>query len=189
MRSSILLAATGALLAAAGPILQERGRLIVETEVVEEWVTVTVTAGRNGRYTPKATKFRQNSRPKPTTTSSSITSSSIPPPPPSSTAPVVAEVFVPPVVEAPPPPPVVEAPPPAPIPEPVIEAPAPPPAPVAPAPPPVQQAPSGGDYESTLLFHHNVHRANHSSGDLTWDSNLASYALQTAQKCVFAHDM
>ncbi|KAK5655932.1 hypothetical protein OQA88_5067 [Cercophora sp. LCS_1] len=184
MRSSILLAATGAILAAAGPVLQER-KLVVATDVVMEWVTVTVTAGRDGRYRP--TKFRQNSRPTSTSTTSSIISSSTPPPAPASTAPVVPEVFVPPVVQEPPaPPPVVEAPP-APIPEPVVEAPAPAPAPVEPA--PVQQAPSGGDYESTLLYHHNVHRANHSASDLSWGGDLASYALQTAQKCQFAHDL
>jgi uncharacterized protein YkwD len=54
---------------------------------------------------------------------------------------------------------------------------------------PAKQAPSSGDYVSTALYHHNVHRANHSASDLSWDDSLASYALNTAQTCVFAHDM
>jgi uncharacterized protein YkwD len=45
------------------------------------------------------------------------------------------------------------------------------------------------DYASTALYHHNMHRANHSASDLTWDDQLATYAKASANKCVFAHDM
>ncbi|KAF4124416.1 SCP protein [Geosmithia morbida] len=44
-------------------------------------------------------------------------------------------------------------------------------------------------YAGTMVKQHNYHRANHSSPDLTWDSDLASWAQNTAETCVFAHDM
>ncbi|KAI9813974.1 MAG: hypothetical protein M1827_003438 [Pycnora praestabilis] len=49
-------------------------------------------------------------------------------------------------------------------------------------------AASGTDYVSQALYHHNVHRANHSASDLTWDDGLASIAAGTAASCVYAHD-
>ncbi|KAE8454409.1 hypothetical protein EG329_000031 [Mollisiaceae sp. DMI_Dod_QoI] len=45
------------------------------------------------------------------------------------------------------------------------------------------------DYQSTAIYHHAKHRANHSAGALEWDDTLAGYALLTAKTCVFAHDM
>ncbi|KAJ2893992.1 putative scp-like extracellular protein [Zalerion maritima] len=41
---------------------------------------------------------------------------------------------------------------------------------------------------SAALQHHNIHRANHSSADVTWDSDIAGYAAITAATCTFAHD-
>jgi hypothetical protein len=175
MRSSILFAATGAILAAASPVLNER-KLVVATDVVMKWVTVTVTDGK-----PRPTMFRPGKIHVQEPTSSSISSISsaspspepIPSPPPA------------PILEIPPPPPA-----PIPVPEvvePVIPAPA--PAPEAPAPPPVQEAPAGSDYVSTVLYHHNVHRSNHSAPDLVWSDEHAGYALESAKKCVFAHDL
>lgn len=43
-------------------------------------------------------------------------------------------------------------------------------------------------YKSIILGHHNVHRANHSAADLVWDDTMATYAQQTADTCVYAHD-
>jgi len=40
---------------------------------------------------------------------------------------------------------------------------------------------SGEDYQNMILFHHNIHRANHSAGALTWDDDLAAKAVQCAQ--------
>lgn len=57
------------------------------------------------------------------------------------------------------------------------------------APAPAPAPPSDGSYESTMLYRHNIHRSNHSAGDLTWDSTLAQYAENTAKTCVFEHDM
>ncbi|RKF64908.1 putative scp-like extracellular protein [Erysiphe neolycopersici] len=44
------------------------------------------------------------------------------------------------------------------------------------------------DYESTALKFHNLHRANHTSSELSWNSTLARFALATAKTCVFEHD-
>jgi uncharacterized protein YkwD len=185
MRASILLAASGALMAAAGPVLQER-RIVVATDVVEEWVTVTVTEGR-----PLPTMWRPGKvhvRPQWSSTSSIE---------PSSTTSAEPEPTIPaPEVPPPPPPappmPDIPLPPPAPpvdIPEVLTPPPASPPPP-PPPPPPQQQTPSAGDdYSGTMLQHHNVHRANHSANDLGWSDQLAGYALQTAKSCHFAHDL
>ena len=45
-----------------------------------------------------------------------------------------------------------------------------------------------GDFQSKVIYHHNIHRKNHTSEDLNWSEALASIALQTAQKCVYEHD-
>ncbi|RKF66757.1 putative scp-like extracellular protein [Golovinomyces cichoracearum] len=45
------------------------------------------------------------------------------------------------------------------------------------------------DYEATTIERHNAHRFNHSSTELTWNKTLASFALETAKTCVFAHDL
>ncbi|KAI8679993.1 SCP domain-containing protein [Fusarium keratoplasticum] len=46
-----------------------------------------------------------------------------------------------------------------------------------------------GDYKSIMLNYHNIHRSNHSAPDLVWDETLAGYAENTANGCVFEHDM
>jgi uncharacterized protein YkwD len=43
-------------------------------------------------------------------------------------------------------------------------------------------------YASKILENHNVHRRNHSAGDLVWDNTLASYAEILARRCSFQHD-
>nr|POE94304.1 putative pathogenesis-related protein [Quercus suber] len=44
------------------------------------------------------------------------------------------------------------------------------------------------DYSDTALYHHNVHRANHTVADLTWSDDLTSSAQTLASRCVFEHD-
>ncbi|KAJ5793874.1 hypothetical protein N7457_000473 [Penicillium paradoxum] len=44
-------------------------------------------------------------------------------------------------------------------------------------------------YEEMVIFNHNIHRANHSSPDLTWSPKLAASAQTLASRCVFAHDV
>ncbi|KAM0348993.1 hypothetical protein ACHAPU_003927 [Fusarium lateritium] len=46
-----------------------------------------------------------------------------------------------------------------------------------------------GSYNDVMLNYHNIHRANHSAPALEWDDELAGYALNTANGCVFEHDM
>jgi hypothetical protein len=45
------------------------------------------------------------------------------------------------------------------------------------------------DYPSTVLFHHNLHRANHSAPAQSYDNTLASYAASVAASCTFAHNI
>ncbi|KAK3372157.1 CAP domain-containing protein [Podospora didyma] len=181
MKLSIFLATSGAVLAAATPILRGR-RLFVETKVVVDFVTVTVTEG----VTPTMFGNRRPS-PKPAVVSSSPVAPAAP-----TTPPVV-------VVPEPTPEPKVE-----PTPEPTTAAPVVVPSPVAKAPeapaaapvveaPKIQeaaaQAPSGDDYQSTALYHHNVHRANHSVPAVTWSQTYADYAATVAKSCDFKHDL
>lgn len=186
MKSSLLLAATGAILAIATPLgLQKR---VVETEVVIEWKTVYVTEG----YAPSVFFEGAHHQAPPTT---EVTTSPTPTPEPETT--VQAE----PEPTTTPPPAVVDTV--AEAPEPTVEpipdaAPAPPPAaetpdaaPVA-APPATTaqaQAAQPTDYASTAVYHHNLHRLNYSAPAIQWGQTYADYAAQTAGKCVFAHDL
>ena len=45
-----------------------------------------------------------------------------------------------------------------------------------------------GDFQARVLFHHNIHRANHSAPEIEWDESMASFAAQTAQSCIYGHD-
>lgn len=44
------------------------------------------------------------------------------------------------------------------------------------------------DYSTVMTNYHNLHRSNHSAGDVSWDTGLESYAQTVADRCVFAHD-
>lgn len=50
-------------------------------------------------------------------------------------------------------------------------------------------AASPTDFEGIALYHHNVHRANGSASDLTYDDTIAGYAATLAERCVFEHDV
>ncbi|OCK84569.1 PR-1-like protein [Lepidopterella palustris CBS 459.81] len=47
---------------------------------------------------------------------------------------------------------------------------------------------SGQDYQDLVLFHHNMHRVNHSAPQLTWNQTLADEAMNLASNCIFKHD-
>ena len=49
--------------------------------------------------------------------------------------------------------------------------------------------PAGTDYASIAVYHHNIHRANHSANPVTWDDGLASIAAEIASSCVYAHNV
>lgn len=48
--------------------------------------------------------------------------------------------------------------------------------------------PASDSYADTCLYHHNLHRANHSAPALTWSDSLAATAQKIADSCVYAHD-
>lgn len=181
MKSSVLLASCGAILAAAGPILQGR-RLYTTTDVVVEWVTVTVTEG------DASTVFNRpvpHTTPTTTSTSTEPSSTSVapPPPPPPPTTPA-----------APPPPPPAPTPDPSPAPAPAADSSQPQVQAAQPSsdtPPPAATQPAAAqpsDYTSTALYHHNIHRFNHSASALDWSDEHAQYAQTLAERCVFEHD-
>ncbi|KAK3331247.1 CAP domain-containing protein [Apodospora peruviana] len=172
MKTSIFLTATGAILAIASPLLQERN-LHTATDVVIEWVTVTVTAGAKPTVFGPGRKLRKSS----TTSTTSTTPAPVPEP-----APVTVAAIPEPET----------TPPPAPVEVPVTtEAPAPAPTTAAAKVEPVatQVAPASGDYQDTALYHHNRHRFNHSADALSWGQTYADYAEQVANTCKFAHDL
>lgn len=153
MKTSTFLAATGAVLALANPL----DKRVMETEVVVEYYTVTVT-GNPPAPTPTNIKVRPN--PEPVQEQST----------PATTAQPVVFVTVTPEPE--------------PKPTTTVEKP-------APKPSPVNNVPAQADdsFQSTALYHHNIHRFNHSSPEVTWNSEIAGYAATTAKTCKFAHDM
>lgn len=51
---------------------------------------------------------------------------------------------------------------------------------------PTGAAPTG--YNDLVVYHHNLHRANHSCPDVEWSDDLYSSALEIAQSCVYAHN-
>lgn len=46
----------------------------------------------------------------------------------------------------------------------------------------------GDDYKNQCLYHHNIHRANHSVPALTWSESLADIARQIGSSCRYEHD-
>lgn len=44
-------------------------------------------------------------------------------------------------------------------------------------------------YADRAVYHHNIHRANHSAPDLTWDLGLAAAAQEVAESCKYEHNM
>ncbi|KAK1573999.1 SCP-like extracellular protein [Colletotrichum navitas] len=177
MKSSVVLAATGAVMA-MGAALDPR---VMKTMLDITFVTVTVTDGMEPTPSPTSStpavfyeapvsvpKVEQSPEPAPAPVFQTIIISNTPEPTPTPTPTPTPEPVVAPVVPSPPPakPVVVET------------------APAAPSP-----APVADDLESTCIDTHNLHRANHSAPALSWDSQLASYALITAKTCVFEHDM
>ena len=50
------------------------------------------------------------------------------------------------------------------------------------------RAPKGYSYKNSVLYQHNLHRANHSAPALVWDTNLEQIARDTAKTCVYKHN-
>ena len=49
-------------------------------------------------------------------------------------------------------------------------------------------APQGTGYSDIAVYHHNIHRSNHSAPDIQWDEGLAKSAADIAATCVYAHN-
>ncbi|CAK7565370.1 MAG: hypothetical protein SEPTF4163_003286 [Sporothrix epigloea] len=215
MKASLALALTGALLATASPILKRKLHTDYVTNIV--FVTVTVDpsslATTSAQSTTSSTfQSSTTSSAEPSTTSIETTTSSSAPPPPSSTS-VVTTTTPPP----PPPPPMTtsssqaevvtttaavasQAVASAPAVEsslPALKATT---AKASPSDSISSQAGSSKagsseagsseptDFASTAVYHHNLHRSNHSAPAVSWNTDLASYAATVAASCVFAHD-
>ncbi|KAM5348860.1 hypothetical protein ACJ41O_008683 [Fusarium nematophilum] len=196
MKASMFLLGASAILASAGPIRAPIEKRALETEWVYEIVTVTVTAGDEPAPEPTHVVFLEEPaepEPEPTTVVEK----------PASRRPkkVVAKPSSTKAAEQPKTTIVYEAPKstlqPAPEPEPTKE-PEPEPEPVQEEPAPTADSGSDSsapdlnldaDYESVMLAYHNIHRLNHSAPALAWDDTLAGYALNTANTCIFEHDM
>ncbi|KAI1273733.1 CAP domain-containing protein [Xylaria sp. FL0933] len=158
MKSSIFLAATSAAMALANPL----DKRVLETEVVVEYYTVTVT-GNAPEATPTQVKFRPHTKPTeetpveqpaPTTTSQPVVIVTVTPEETKPTTTAKPSTVVNTAAQA------------------------------------SDSASSEGDsFESVAVYHHNIHRSNHSSPEVTWNSEIAGYAANTAATCKFAHDM
>ncbi|KAI8966473.1 PR-1-like protein [Daldinia sp. FL1419] len=182
MRSSILVAAGAATLAVGKPVEMEKRA--IETEWVVDYLTVTVT----GTQTAKPT-FNWGPKQRPVETTSAYPVAPVvtetpeaPAPPPETTTPNV--VYVTETQPAPAPPQSTQ--------EPVVVKPSPDPAPEPePSPAPAQPSPepAATDFVGVAIQHHNFHRSNHSSPELTWSDKLAGYAYQTSLSCKMVHDM
>ncbi|KAK3937603.1 putative scp-like extracellular protein [Diplogelasinospora grovesii] len=185
MKSSILLASSAAILAAAGPILLEKR--VLTTDLVIEWVTVTVTEGqeRATMWHPVVTSTTPTTSSTPEATASTppvLVAAPAKPEPTTTTAPAVAPpAATPPATTESP---TTESPA---IASPTVPATAEEAATSAAASSPALASPT--DFASTALYHHNIHRFNHSAPALTWGESYASYAATIAANCVFQHNM
>lgn len=45
-----------------------------------------------------------------------------------------------------------------------------------------------GDFQDKVLYHHDIHRVNHSASGISWSDTLASIAQETAERCIYEHD-
>ncbi|KAI5922258.1 CAP domain-containing protein [Camillea tinctor] len=164
MRSSLMVAATGAAMAVASPLM--------ETTYVMEYYTVTVTGSGNAEPTPELrNNYQAAEQPSQDVTVVYVTEQA--PAPEPTTAPsvviVTATYNAQPTTESPSPSPVYSS------------------TKTAAAAEPSGPAPE--DFQGASVYHHNIHRANHSSVEVTWNDEIAGYAQLTANTCKFAHDM
>lgn len=198
MKTSLFLAASGAVLAMATPFNREKRKM--ETEIVIEWKTVYVTEGNlpsvfaAGPHhhaplpTTVATTVATTPEPETVTVAPEPTAeaSTVEPSTPEvSTAEASSPTDSPIVVTTVAPDSTTEAPT-----TPVVETTDVDSTPVAPPASSTQQDQANPtDYISSAIYHHNIHRLNHSAPAVEWSDTYASYAAQTAATCVFAHDL
>ncbi|KAF7547661.1 hypothetical protein G7046_g8933 [Stylonectria norvegica] len=192
MKSTLFLVGASAMLAAASPIALDKR--VMETDWVYDMVTVTVTAGQEPtaavfleepKTTAVAKKHTRRPKPSPVVIKTTIAAPAAEPTTSAAPAPVVIKTTI---VQAPEPTTAAPEPTTTAVEEPKTTAVEEPKSTVA------SVDTTGGDipldnYNQVILDHHNIHRTNHSAPDLVWDQTLADYAANTANGCVFAHDM
>ena len=57
------------------------------------------------------------------------------------------------------------------------------------APVPTYAPPAAGSMPEAAIYHHNLHRSNHSAPAMTWQNDIADAAQVAADSCVFEHKM
>ncbi|KAF5006931.1 hypothetical protein FDECE_6720 [Fusarium decemcellulare] len=200
MKASLFLLGASAILASAKPIRGHLHKRVMETEWVYEMVTVTVVAGEEKQEPTGVVYLEEPQQPAPEPTTEVKKPVYRRPKQQSTTKKEVPVVQPTTVVEVKQPEPTYEAPAvetketkvtkvttskaAAPKPEPTEET-------------TTDDSSSGstpdlsleGSYSDVMLAYHNIHRANHSASALEWDDTLAGYAENTANGCVFEHDM
>ncbi|KJR86124.1 SCP-like extracellular protein [Sporothrix schenckii 1099-18] len=206
MKASFALALAGSILAVASPI----NKRVLHTEVVTDLVYVTVTVdppttkptthhtthAKPKVTSVKTTSFKTSTTPPPPPPPPTTTSTPPPPPPPPTTSstPQVLTITVTPGQESPSPSPSPAAASVAAVQPAAAQA----PAEVVSSSPAAASTPAASgsnsnsqpsDFGSTAVYHHNLHRSNHSAPAVSWNSDLASYAATVAATCVFAHDL
>ena len=173
MRTSIIIAAVSASLTIAGPL--EKRKYITEVETY--YATVTVTEG-SGPEATQITGIKQRPEDPPVEAQSAAeTKAPVPVVTVTQGVETETEPTSPPVVT------VVKS---EPQPEPTTEAPT---AKQPSSDEPKPAAPADDDFEGAGIYHHNLHRANHSVPEVTWNDRIAGYASNSAAECVFKHDM
>lgn len=166
MRSSVFFATGAATLAMGNPVQPRE----VETTWVEDWQTVTVTANADS----KPTIVFGEQTPEPTADSVVVVTVTPEPTPTSSPDPtliVITETEGASKATA----------------EASVDVPISTPLPTVGG--GTQDEPEGDDVISQAIYHHNIHRFNHSASAVGWNDELADYASITAATCVFEHDM
>lgn len=179
MKSSLFLVATSALLASAGPL---RKRVEV-TDWVTEVYTVTVYDDGSSPTSAVYAEPPKTTAP-PAVVLPELTPKAVSSVKPAATTPAAAPKVVSNVKKPAANTPAAPSSPPAPA-KPVTKV-----AEVKPQ-PSLNSSPSNklDDYQKTVIDRHDLHRKNHSAAALAWDDTLAQYAANTANSCVFAHDM
>ncbi|KAI1400688.1 PR-1-like protein [Hypoxylon fuscum] len=173
MKSSMMVAASAAMVAMASPVEKRK----LETSWVMQYYTVTVT-GTETEPTSTAKPVIPHEMQRSTSEAPSVVvvtvtpSAPAPAPEPTTTQPSVVVVTA---TETP------------------KQA-----APASTSTPAVQQSspssdtssePNSDDFVSAAVYHHNIHRSNNSSPDVSWSDKLAGYASNTAATCKMVHDM
>ncbi|KAH9994524.1 PR-1-like protein [Xylariaceae sp. FL0662B] len=184
MKSSIFIAACSAALAVTSPLEKRK----METSVVMNYVTVTVTGSEESESAKPTVFWGNKHRPVEPEAEETTTVESTPTQTPTQRSVVVVTETAQPEVQ----PQATQ-----PVPEVTTEEAAPKvtasavvsAGTSATESDPEPTEPADDDFANNAVFHHNIHRVNHTASLVTWDPRLAGYAATSAAKCNNVHDM